>query len=165
MLRYFHILILLLIAAPALAQEPAGCDKFKWPLDREKTLLASPTELASGGEMVKPLAAAVNVTLLPFAEAKLPTPPSRALKSPDSYAGFIRVPAPPIATTYRITLTQGAWIDVVQDGREVKSTAFSGATGCEGLRKSVKFDLAAKPFVILLSGTTAHAMAVVVTPD
>ena len=54
---------------------------------------------------------------------------------------------------------------MVQDGREVKSTAFSGATGCEGLRKSVKFDLAAKPFVILLSGTTAHAMAVVVTPD
>ncbi len=28
----------LLAAAPALAQEPVGCDKFKWPLDHERAL-------------------------------------------------------------------------------------------------------------------------------
>ena len=41
-------LIALLLAAPAFAQEPVGCDKFKWPLDRERTMLANPTVVASG---------------------------------------------------------------------------------------------------------------------
>jgi len=35
-------LIALLLATPAFAQEPVGCDKFKWPLDRERTMLANP---------------------------------------------------------------------------------------------------------------------------
>jgi hypothetical protein len=34
-----------------------------------------------------------------------------------------------------------------------------------GIRKSVKFELAAAPFIIEISGTTAHAIAIVVTPD
>ena len=153
------------VAAPAFAQEPVGCDKFKWPLDHERELLASPSQTASGGDMQKPLAAAVMLKLLPLADAHLPTAPSRAPKSPDTYAGFVRVPALEKAATYRITLSEGAWIDVVQDGHQVKSGAFSGATGCDGIRKSVKFDLAATPFIIEISGTTAQAIAIVVTPD
>jgi class 3 adenylate cyclase len=35
----------------------------------------------------------------------------------------------------------------LKDGHEVKSSAFSGATGCDGVRKSVKFELAAAPFI------------------
>jgi hypothetical protein len=54
---------------------------------------------------------------------------------------------------------------VIQDCREVKSGAFSGVTGCDGLRKSVKFDLTAAPFIIELSGTTAHTISLAVTPD
>ncbi len=67
--------------------------------------------------------------------------------------------------TYKITLTEGAWIEVVQDGHAVKSGAFSGATGCDGVRKSVKFDLNGGPFIIELSGTKAQAVGVVVTQD
>jgi len=158
-------LIVLLIAAPAFAQEPVGCDKFKWLLEQERALPASASEVPSGGEMPKPLTAAAMVTLAPFADAKLPIAPSHAPKSPDSYAGFVRVSALSKAGTYRVTLSKGAWIDVIQDGRQLKSGAFSGASGCENLAKSVKFELAATPFVIELSGTTAHAVGVVVTPD
>jgi hypothetical protein len=165
MRRYLPALVALLIAARAFAQEPAGCDKFKWPLDREKALLASAKVVDSGGEAQQPLSAAVMVTLVPFADAKLPTAPSRAPKSPDSYAGFVRAAAPPNAGTYRITLTRGAWIDVIQDGHDVKSSAFSGATGCEGVRKSVKFDLTPAPFIIELSGTNARSISLVVTQD
>ena len=64
--------IALLIAAPALAQEPVGCDKFKWPLDHERALLASSSQLASGAAMAQPLAAAVTLALVPLADAKLP---------------------------------------------------------------------------------------------
>ena len=157
-------LIALLLAAPALAQEPVGCDKFKWPLERERTMLANPTVVASGSQVLQPLAAAMMVTLVPFADAKLPAVPERAPKSPDSYAGFVRASVPKPGT-YRITLSEGAWIDVIQDGVALKATAHSGATGCDGVRKSVKFELAPGPMIIELSATTAHAVALVVTPD
>jgi hypothetical protein len=156
--------IAFLIAAPAVAQEPVGCDKFKWPLDHERALLASPSQLASGAAMAQPLAA-VTLALAPLADAKLPVAPSRAPKSPDSYAGFVSVPALPKAGTYRVTLSAPAWIDVIQSGQAVKSTAFSGASGCAGLAKSVKFELTAAPFIVELSGATAHALGFVVTPD
>ncbi len=71
----------------------------------------------------------------------------------------------PKAGTYRVTLAAPAWIDVIQNGHALQSTAFSGASGCAGVAKSVKFDLAAAPFTVELSGTTAHAITFVVTPD
>ena len=37
--------------------------------------------------------------------------------------------------------------------------------GCDGLRKSVKFELGRGPTIIELSGTTVHALALVVTLD
>jgi hypothetical protein len=164
MVRSSFFFIALLAAAPALAQEPAGCTSFKWPLDHERALLASPAQVASGGAVSQPQTA-VSVALVPFTEAKLPQAPSRAPKYPDSYAGFVQASAPASAGTYRITLSHGAWIDVIQDGRTLKSVAFTGAKGCDGIAKSVKFDLAAAPFVIELSGTAAHSVGLVVTPD
>jgi hypothetical protein len=56
-------------------------------------------------------------------------------------------------------------INAIQDGRELKSVAASGVTGCDGIAKNVKFDLAATPLLIELSGRTASAVAIVVTPD
>ena len=159
------MLTALLVAAPAFAEEPVGCDKFKWLLDHERALLATAPQTLSGSEMPKPVDAAAIVTLVPFADAHLPMDPERAPKSPDSYAGFVRIPTLPKPGTYRITLSQGAWIDIIQNGQELKSITSSGATGCDGVRKSVKFELLAAPLTIQLSGTTAHAIAVAVTAD
>jgi hypothetical protein len=165
MRRGLLVALALLVAAPAFAQEPVGCDKFKWPLDKERALLASASALTSGGDLAKPLDAAVKVALVPYADAKLPVTPERVPKSADTNAGYIRVSGLPTPGTYRITLTEGAWIEVIENGKAVKSSAFSGATGCDGVRKSVKFDLTGAPFVIELSGTKAQAIGVVVTQD
>jgi hypothetical protein len=161
------VLIACAIAAPALAQEPVGCDKFKWPLDKERATLNGTDlpKVASGDRVAFKIPFATTVALVPFADAKLPTAPERSPKSPDSFAGFIQVPAPPQAGTYKITLSSAGWIDVVQDGHAVKSTAFSGATGCEGIRKSVKFDLAATPFTVELSGVRANTINIAISGD
>jgi hypothetical protein len=155
------------IAVPALAQEPVGCDKFKWPLDQERAMLTSTNvvTVASGMSVALPLPVALTVTLVPFADAKFPTPPERAPRSPDSFAGFITVPAPAQAGTYKLTLSSEAWIDVVQAGHLLKSGAHSGAMGCEGIRKSVKFDLAAEPFVVQLSNVKTNSIGVAITGD
>ena len=155
------------MAAPALAEEPVGCDKFKWPLDQERATLNGTDlpKIASGTSVAFPVPFATVVALVPLADAKLPAPPERTLKSPDSFAGYIQVRAPARAGTYKITLSSEGWIDVAQAGQPVKSTAFSGALGCDGVRKSVKFELSAAPFTVELSGVPADAIKMAITGD
>jgi hypothetical protein len=155
------------VAAPAFAQEPVGCDKFKWPLDKERATLNGTDlpKVVSGGRVTFPIPFATIVALVPFADAKLPAPPERTPKSPDSFAGYFEAKAPPQAGSYKITLSAEGWIDVTQSGDTAKSTAFSGALGCEGIRKSVKFDLAAAPFTVELSGVKADSIKIVVSGD
>ncbi len=165
----FGVLLVLgcLTAAPALAQDPVGCDKFKWPLEQERAMLTRSDNAAvsSGGSVTQPLPVAIKLVLAPFAEAKLPQPPERAPRLPQSFAGFIKIGTAPKAGTFKISLAADAWIDVVQAGHLIKSAGFSGATGCEGLRKSVKFGLAAEPFVVQISNVAASAIAVAITVD
>lgn len=155
------------LAASALAQEPVGCDKFKWPLDQERAMLVNPgtPAVASGASVKAPLPLAVVLTLLGFADAKLPMAPERAPRLPASFAGFVKVAAPPQAGTYKISLSSEAWIDVVQAGHLVKAGPHSGATGCEGLRKSVKFDLAAEPFIVQLSNVAQDSIRMAISAD
>jgi hypothetical protein len=161
------VVLAVAIATPALAQEPVGCDKFKWPLDKERATLNGtdlPT-VGSGDRVTWPLPFAMTVALVSFADAKLPMPPERAPKTPDSFAGFIQAPAPPNNGIYKITLSSEGWIDVVQNGQFVKSTAFSGAQGCDGLRKSVKFDLAAQPFTVEFSSVPENSIRIAITGE
>ena len=161
-MRRCLILLALMLATPALAQEPVGCDKFKWPLESERAALIGAKAAASGEEIAPGTAA--KLTLAPIAEAKLPQEPTRKPKD-GTFAGFVRVAALPKAGTYKVTLSKGGWIDVFQDGHEVKSGAFSGATGCEGVRKSVKFDLRAAPVLLVVTGAPDPEIAIVVTPE
>ncbi len=163
----FVVILGCLFAAPVHAQEPVGCDKFKWPLDQERSLLTSSktATVASGSSLTSQPPAAVTVNLVPFADAKLPMAPQRAPRLPTSFAGFLQIAAPPHDGTYKISLSSEAWVDVVQTGQMLKSVAFSGATGCEGIRKSVKFELKAEPFTIQLSNVPGNSIGVAVSGE
>jgi hypothetical protein len=154
-------------AASALAQEPVGCDKFKWPLDKERATLTGSDlpKLASGSRAQWPLPFATTVTLLPFAEVKLPVAPERPPKSNNTFAGFIEAPAAAQRGRYKITLSSEGWIDVVQGGARLKSIAATGATGCDGVRKSVKFELAKTPFTVQFSGIEASSVGVAISRE
>ena len=162
----FIVIAACAMAAPAFAQEPVGCNKFKWPLDKERATLNGTDlpKVASGDRVTFPIPFGTIVALVPFADAKLPAPPERTPKSPDTFAGFFDAKAPQ-AGSYKITLSAEGWIDVAQAGQAVKSTAFSGALGCEGIRKSVKFDLAAAPFTVERSSIKADEIKVVISKD
>jgi hypothetical protein len=166
MRKFFFVAASLLAAAPAwAAEEPSGCDKFKWNIDHARALLIAPdrTRLGSGTELSTPPSNGVTLALVVPADAKLPTPPERAPKD-GTFAGFAKFPAEPKAGSYTVSLSEGAWIDLVQDGHFLKPTAFSGATDCEGIRKTVKFDLAAAPFVIQISGVRQNSISLTVLP-
>ena len=155
------------LVLPALAQEPVGCDKFRWSLDKERATLTGTDlpKVASGSEVKWPLPFATMVALVPFVDAKLPIEPERSPKSQDTFGASIQIAAPVKAGTYRITLSSAGWIDVMQDGHRVRSTAATGAIGCEGVRKSVKFELAASPFIVQLTGIEANTIGLVISGE
>ena len=154
-------------AAPAwAAEEPSGCDKFKWPIERERAALTAPdrTKLASGGELAALPSTGVTLALVAPAEAKLPTPPERAPKE-GTFAGFASVRTAPKAGLYTVSLSSGGWVDVVQEGHFLKPKAFSGATDCDGIRKTMKYELSASPLVLQVSGTRDSSISIAILPS
>ena len=73
--------------------------------------------------------------------------------------------AAPKAGIYTVSLSAGAWIDVVQDGHVLKPKAFSGATDCDGIRKTMKYEISASPFVLQISGTRENSVSVAILPS
>jgi hypothetical protein len=162
----FLVALALLGAAPAWgAEEPSGCDKFKWGIERERAALTAPdrVKLASGAELAALPVPAVILALRSPAEAKLPTPPERAPKD-GTFAGFTSIKTAPKAGLYSISLSSGGWVDVVQDGHFLKPKAHSGATDCDGIRKTMKYELSASPFVLQVSGTKEDSVSIAVLP-
>jgi len=158
---------LLLFAGPAFAaEEPSSCDKFKWGIEHERAALTAPdrAQLSSGGELAAMPATGFTLALLAPADAKLPSPPERAPKD-GTLAGFAAFKTAPKAGLYTISLSAGAWVDVVQDGHFLKPKAFSGATDCEGIRKTMKYELAASPFVLQVSGTPEKSISIAILPS
>ncbi len=161
--------LLLLSAAPVwAAEDPSGCDKFKWNIDRERAALTvtdrDRAKLSSGSELNAPPLIGLILSLVAPADAKLPTPPERAPKD-GTFAGFTSFKTAPKAGVYTISLSAGAWVDVVQDGHFLKPKAFSGATDCDGIRKTMKYELSASPFVLQISGSRDASISVAILPS
>jgi hypothetical protein len=165
-MRRAWLLAVALMAAPsfAAAEEPSGCGGFKWLVEHERAALANPDKqsVANGGALA--FGAAASLKLAPLAEAGLPSPPERAPKSQRSFAGHFTLAAPAKPGMHKITMSSAAWIDVIDGGRYLHPAGFAGATDCEGARKSVKFDLPARPTAIQFSGAADGEISVIVTP-
>ena len=72
----------------------------------------------------------------------------------------------PASGAIQISLSGEAWIDVIQDGKAIKSAGYSGVKTCPGIRKSVRFKLAAGPAIVQFSGAKkAELKVAVLTPE
>lgn len=162
-MRVVSILVVLLAASSALADEPRGCDKFAWNIADAQHLLATPRPPGAGPND-RNTATAISLSLAPLANAKLKLPPERTSSNPGSLAGSVEFASAAHVATYAITLSAAAWIDVVQDGKYLKPVAFTGALACPEVRKSVKFRIGPGPFTLQLSGATSDTIDLVVTP-
>ena len=154
--------LLIALLAPAAADD--GCDKFAWPLARERTLLAAADKPAvqAGETLAAAPKGAFIVNLQSGAEAAFAKPPERKPRAERWFGGMVRFPALDRPGIYQVTLSEEAWIDVVQDGRYARSVGSSGRSDCPGLRKSVRFQLGAAPFVLQLSGAASDSVAIAV---
>lgn len=159
------VLAAALLAAPgfAAAEEPAGCGAFRWPIERERAALAEASKpvVPDGGALRYD--AALTLELAPFTETSLPHTPERSPKVTPSFAGHFILATPSKPGRYKVTLASEGWVDVIDNGAFLHPVGFSGALGCEGARKSVKFDLPARPVDVQFSNVKDARIAVMVT--
>lgn len=165
MLRIAMLATALALPGAAFAQDPKGCDSFKWPIAREHALLTAATsKVASGSEVPQVPAAAVRIALQPHETATLPMPPERAPKDKASFSGALKIAKVDKPGLYTVNLSANGWVDAIQNGSYLKTIAFSGVTGCEGIRKSVKFQFTDAPLTLQVSGVAADTLAIVIAP-
>ena len=159
-------LLLLGTSAAFAAEEPSGCDKFKWNIDRERSALTAPDriKLASGGDLASLPSTGMTISLQAPSEANLPSPPERAPKD-GTFAGFANIKAAPKAGLYTVSLSASGWVDVIQDGHFLKPKAFSGATDCDGIRKTMKYEISASPIVLQVSGSRDASISIAILPS
>jgi hypothetical protein len=100
--------------------------------------------------------------LQPAHQASFAMPPERTPKSEEWFGGAISFPSPQQAAIYQVTLSDDAWIDIVQDGRFARSVAHTRRSDCPGVRKSVRLDLLPAPFVLQLSGSASDIVVVAI---
>jgi hypothetical protein len=158
----FAAAALIVLLSPAFVED--GCGKFAWPLAREQALFAAAdiASLNAGTVLATIPKTAFVVHLQPGAQAIFTMPPERRPRSERWFGGAISLPTLDKPGIYQVTLSEEAWIDVVQDNRYVRSVGSTGRGDCPGLRKSVRLDLAAAPFVLQISGVTSESVVVAV---
>jgi hypothetical protein len=152
-------------ATPLHAQDKPACEQFDWSIKREQALFGAPqlSRVASGSKLDS-IEGGLALELQPQASVAFILPPERQPKSADSSGGVITFANVPKAGLYQVTSSAEAWIDVIQDGKAIKSTAFSGKRGCADVRKSVRFELKPGVLTIQLSGATEKMVKLAVLP-
>ncbi|TPN78424.1 hypothetical protein FJ987_17475 [Mesorhizobium sp. CU2] len=138
--------------------DDAGCAKFKWPVAREQSLFATAPAAQPGATLA--VGAAADLALEPADAVSFTVPPERA-PAAGTFGATANVTVPPDGEL-QVSLSGEAWIDVIQDGHAVKSSAFSGVKTCPGIRKSVRFKLAGGAAIIQVSGAKEESIKVAV---
>ena len=164
-MRVLALLAVLSLSATSAfaAEEPSGCDKFKWPIERDRAALTAPdrAKLASGAEQAAVPASAITLGLVAPDRGKAADAAGAGAKD-GTFAGFTSIKAAKAGST-RSACPRGLG-RLVQDGHFLKPVAFSGATDCDGIRKTMKYELSDKPFVLQISGAKDNSLSISILP-
>jgi hypothetical protein len=137
----------------------AGCDAGKWPLSAIQTHFGGTLPSLSSGDSLPALGAPVLVNLSAQSEVTFPHAPGRPPKANPAYAAVLKLGAEP-AATYQITVSDGAWVDLIENGEPVKQSGYVRRRDCPGVDKSIRFKTNGGPLAIQISGAYAKTIKV-----
>lgn len=145
-MRIFAAAFLALLTTAAQAQTPdCSLSPAGWETNSPLTAATDPATL---DKAQLTLAKASHVTLHAIPKVAFAAAPERK-PDPSLHGGLVAVTIP-AAGHYRVGLSSGAWIDVLQNDKPVTSTIHGHGEGC--VRKAVTFPLKVGTVVIQLSG-------------
>lgn len=145
------------------------CAGFSWQVTHERALFAGTAQPIAAGR--EPTSAALlaadrlyELQLAPQGQVAMLLPPGKKTQLTDAYGGLARLQlARP--GSYRISVDQGAWIDVVGDGHMIESSDFQGRPGCSAPHKIVQYLLpGAHELVLQVSAAAAPHLRLTITP-
>ena len=102
----------------------------------------------------------IALTLDPIDKVTFPLAPERKPVA-GTFGGVYHVTVA-TAGTYRLALQNGAWIDLVRDGKSLTSVAHMEGPPCSGIRKIVDFALQPGTYTLQLSGAKAAPMRILI---
>lgn len=151
--------------APASAVKAADLQcRVQAPLPGELAAWARPIVLEAGvAAQIAPglaIGQAANLTLKSTPQVRYALRPEK----PGGSASFGGLIALNVAEggTYRVAISSGAWIDLVQGGKAVTSIAHGHGPDCSGVRKMVDFPLTPGNYTLQLGANGAPQMTVLV---
>ncbi len=145
-----------------------GCDSFTWDVSHELAVLDKPAKpITAGTNAKKPVHLDFDqryaVKLVPQGSVHFAVKPSKPMLDDGAQAGIFAFHTPK-AGRYRVSITTGHWLDVVDGGNLVVSRDFQGQRGCEKVHKIVEFELSGnKDFLLQLSGGTDASLGIAIT--
>jgi hypothetical protein len=145
------------LAGPAAGHD--GCGRFGWPLTREIELFSDGYMPAVDASSWLPREGAFALILAPVNSAFYLVTPERGRD--DGFGGIVTLQWI-AAGRYQVTLTDDAWIDVVQDERRLPVLASVRRTDCPGIRLSLQVELDSKPLTLQFGGAKVRRLGIVV---
>jgi hypothetical protein len=156
--------------APALADETESCSHFSWDVSHELAVMKQTPKVITAatkpgtGTPLLQVDTLYELKLAPQGAVTFSAKPAKPTLDDSARGGLVRfhVEQPGL---YRISITSGHWIDVIEGEQLIKSKDFQGSHGCSRPHKIVEFDLPAhKDLVLQLSGSKDPSVTVAITP-
>lgn len=158
--------LIALAPVAACAEEQKPCSGFRWPIQTEMSWITfeDSQPLDTAAEIASPAAKAITLKMQPTKDAALPVKPGVKNQAipPDSFAGWFTIASLPKEGLYQVTLSQHAWIDLIQNGELIPNAGFTGDPSCGVVRKSVRYRAGQGPVTVQISGAPNETIKVVV---
>jgi hypothetical protein len=164
------LLISAFVTQTALAADADPCTRFVWDVSHELAVMKqTPQAITAAGKAGKDvpqlqLDKLYEIKLAGQGGVTFPVTPGKPTLPDNAQAGLAKFHTDK-AGRYRVSITSGHWLDVVDGKQLVRSRDFQGARGCERPHKIVEYDLpAGRDLILQLSGGTDASVILSVTP-
>jgi hypothetical protein len=153
-------------SVPAYAADP--CDAFSWNVSHERAVFATAAAgitaaTAAGPTPTLEVDKLYDISLTPQDKVNFIMAPAKKALADGAYAGMVKLHIP-TAGKYRVSMSDGFWIDVITDGKFAPTDDFTGSHECHAPRKIVQYPLpAGNDLVLQFSNATSPSVKVTVT--
>ena len=150
---------------PAQAADP--CDGFTWNVSHERAVFASAAApvaaaTAKGAAPTLEVDKLYDITLSPQDKVSFVLAPAKKALADGAFAGMVTIHIP-AAGKYRVSMSDGFWIDVITDGKFAPTDDFTGGHECRAPAKIVQYPLPAGDLVLQFSNTASPRVRVTIT--
>jgi hypothetical protein len=155
-----------LASVPAQAADP--CEGFAWNVSHERAVFATPAvavtaaTTTTGPAPTLVLDKLYDIALTPQDKVSFVLVPEKKTLADGAYAGMVTLHIP-AAGKYRVSMSEGFWIDVIAAGKFVPTDDFTGSHGCRAPRKIVQFVMPAGDLTLQFSNTNIASVQATVT--